>query len=60
MKISLANGVVLNVCPVDENLQPKTQQEMINEARERCRAIFMAGVLLDNDLKTVARFNTVS
>lgn len=57
MKISLENGVVLNVYPLRHDGQRKTRNEVITEAAVRCRNVAMGGVLLDDLIKPVARYN---
>jgi len=57
MKISLANGVVLNVTLLNEDLSVKSHTDILSESAARCLNLFTSGVLLDDQYRVVARFD---
>ncbi len=57
MKISLVNGVVLDVSRFNADFSLKSQADMMKESAERCAYLFTAGALLDERYRVVARFN---
>lgn len=56
MKISLANGVVLDIASVNNDGKRKELSELRKEAATRCEYLGINGALLDDSFKVIARF----
>lgn len=57
MKLSLQNGVVLNIDPIDYKGQIKSFEKIRSEARNRCQNLGMAGRLLNDEFREVDSFD---
>ncbi|HAU5618408.1 TPA: hypothetical protein JD310_004106 [Morganella morganii] len=57
MKISLVNGVVLNISRFNADFSLKSQADVMKESAERCSNLFTAGALVDEHYRIVAQFD---